>query len=78
MKPDGPAIAAARWRAGLTYSQVAGRMRRAGLRGTTAHWVSMVERGLFDDVDGGWLETLAATLGVERRAITRRHLRVVE
>src|SRR5580765_3322493 len=57
---------------GLGTSQVAARMRRGGLPGTTAHWVSMVERGIWGDCPESWVAGLAKALGVQPSEITAR------
>lgn len=64
MIADGAAVTAARTEAGLDLLVVAARMRRHGLPGTTAHWVSMVERDRWGEIPPAWLYGLADALGV--------------
>jgi len=72
MIPDGPAVLEARRRAGLDRYQVARLMRRQGLPGTTAHWLSMLERGMWGDCPERWLRGVAVVLDVDLGTLTVR------
>ena len=69
---DGAAVAALMVQRDLDDGQVAHRMRRCGLPGTTAHWVSMVRRGVWGDMRSSWVAGLAAALGADQGEILGR------
>jgi hypothetical protein len=65
MKPDGKRVKAARVRKGhLDVHDAARLMRKLGHKGTDHSWITMIERGLLDDVPEPLLTALAAVLGV--------------
>lgn len=62
MIADAEAVAARMGELGVDCGLVAQRMRRDGLPGTTAHWVSMTRRGLWGTMPDAWLCALARAL----------------
>lgn len=77
MRLDGEAVAAAMAAGHLDCYQVAARMRKAGLAGTSWHWVSMAERGRWHECPDGWLAALAIALGTDAAALVEPAPRLV-
>lgn len=77
MRLDGPAVAACMAAGHLDCCQVAQRMRKAGLPGTTPHWVGMAQRGRWDSCPDAWLAALAIALGTDAAALVEPAPRLV-
>lgn len=64
---------------GLEPSEVAARMRRAGLPGTRGHWVDAVARGVWTEMPEPWVQGLARALRCEAgELLGRPRLRLVK
>ena len=62
MVPDPDLVTARMRELHMGPADVAARMRRAGLHGTSPHWVDATARGVWVSIPEEWLAVLAAAL----------------